>query len=232
MLTTDGRVLARTVRRLLVGSGTDIALLRESIGTPWDPMLGTVVPENNIPMPVPQVFRREVEPLIQEAEPPIVKTRNEGQTVEPKQEREQERAKNLPAEASASSAEPGTSDHDTDTPRQACGICIPGEAVTVKEDDFVVNKVQIAKTQLGHYCFSSTCCAGYAGSAYQSITTYMIVTGCAAGLEIYLLFMGLSNCFFTGLEPRPSGTLRLTGALRLCVFLGDKSARGRLHRLV
>ena len=29
---------------------------------------------------------------------------------------------------------------------QACGICMPGEAVTVKEDDFVVNKVQIGKT--------------------------------------------------------------------------------------
>ena len=29
--------------------------------------------------------------------------------------------------------------------RQACGIWIPGEAVMVKEDDFVVNKVQIAK---------------------------------------------------------------------------------------
>ena len=116
LLTTDGRVLARTVRRLLVGSRTDIALLRESIGTPWDPMLGTVVPENNIPMPVPEVFRREVVPLNQEAEPPIVKTRNEGQTVEPNQEQEQERAKNLPAEASASSAEPGTSDHDTDAP--------------------------------------------------------------------------------------------------------------------
>ena len=114
--TTDGRVLARTVRRLPVGSGTDIALLRESIGTPWDPMLGTVVPEKNIPMPVPEVFRREVVPLIQEAEPPIVKTRNEGQTVEPKQEQEQERGKNLPAEASPSSAEPGTSDHDTDAP--------------------------------------------------------------------------------------------------------------------
>ena len=65
-------------------------------------MLGTVVPENNIPMPVPQVFRREVEPLIHEAEPPIVKTRNESQTVDPKQEQEQERVKNLPAEASAS----------------------------------------------------------------------------------------------------------------------------------
>ena len=31
LLTTDGRVLARTVRRLPVGSGTDIALLRESL---------------------------------------------------------------------------------------------------------------------------------------------------------------------------------------------------------
>ena len=30
--------------------------------------------------------------------------------------------------------------------RQACGIWIPGEAVMVKEDDFVVNKVQIGKT--------------------------------------------------------------------------------------
>ena len=30
--------------------------------------------------------------------------------------------------------------------RQACGICMPGEAVTVKEEDFVVNRVQIGKT--------------------------------------------------------------------------------------
>ena len=80
-------------------------------------MLGTVVPENNkIPMPVPEVFRHEVVPLTPGAEPPIVKTHSEGQTVEPNQEQEQERAKNLPAEASASSAEPGTSDHDADAP--------------------------------------------------------------------------------------------------------------------
>ena len=30
--------------------------------------------------------------------------------------------------------------------RQACGTWIPGDAVMVKEDDFVVNKVQIGKT--------------------------------------------------------------------------------------
>ena len=67
-------------------------------------------------MPVPEVFRREVVPLTQGAEPPIVKTHGEDQTVEPKQEQEQERANNLPAEASASSAEPSTSCHDGDVP--------------------------------------------------------------------------------------------------------------------
>ena len=51
----------------------------------------------------------------------------------------------------------------------------------------------------------------------------MIVAGCAAGLGTYLLFVESSHCFFTGLEPRLSGTLRLSG------FLGDKSARGRLR---
>ena len=202
-------------------------------------MLGTVVPENNIPMPVPEVFRREIEPLIQEAEPSIVKTRNEGQTVEPKQEQEQERAKNLPAEASASSAEPGTSDHDTDAPMtdvfetslrdlhtrrshdgEGGRLCCEQSADCENSFFFSTGSVK-----LGHYCFSSTCCAGYAGSAYQSITTYMIVAGCAAGLEIYLLFVGLSHCFFTGLEPRPSGTLRLSGTLRPGVFLGNMSAR-------
>ena len=45
--------------------------------------------------------------------------------------------------------------------------------------------------KLGHYCFSSSCCAGYADSAYQSTTICMIVAGCAAGLGIYLLFVGL-----------------------------------------
>ena len=87
LLTTDGRVMARTVRRLPAGSGADITLLRESIGTPWDPMLGTVT-ENNIPMPSPEVFHREVEPLVQEAETPIVKTHSEDQTVAQKQEHE------------------------------------------------------------------------------------------------------------------------------------------------
>ena len=57
----------------------------------------------------------------------------------------------------------------------------------------------------------------------------MIVAGCAAGLGIYLLLVGASHCFFTGLEPRPSGTLRLSETLRLSVFLGDKSTRGRLR---
>ena len=57
----------------------------------------------------------------------------------------------------------------------------------------------------------------------------MIVAGCAAGLGIYLLFVGLSHCFFTSLEPRPRGTLRLSGTLWLSVFLGNKSARGRLR---
>ena len=71
LLTTGGRVMASTVRRLPAGSGANIRLLRESIGTPWDPMLGTVVTEN---MPVPEVFFRDVVPLAQEAEPPIAKT--------------------------------------------------------------------------------------------------------------------------------------------------------------
>ena len=95
LLTTEGRVMARTVRRLPAGSGADTTLLRESVGTPWDPLLGTVVTENNIPyrMPVPEVFRREVVPLAQEAEPPIVKEHGEDQTVEQKQEQEHERAK-------------------------------------------------------------------------------------------------------------------------------------------
>ena len=57
----------------------------------------------------------------------------------------------------------------------------------------------------------------------------MIVAGCAAGLGIYLLFVGLSHRFFTSLEPRPSGTLRSSGTLRLGVFLGDMSAKGRLR---
>ena len=118
LLTTEGRVMARTVRRLPAGSGADTTLLLESIGTPWDPMLGTVVTENNVPyrMPVPEVFRREVVPLVQESEPPIVKTHGEDQTVEQKQEHEQERAKNLPAEASASSIGPSVSGHDADVP--------------------------------------------------------------------------------------------------------------------
>ena len=64
--------MARTVRRLPVGSRADTALLRESIGTPWDPILGTVA---------------------QEVEPPIVKMHGEEQI----EEQEQERAKNLPA---------------------------------------------------------------------------------------------------------------------------------------
>ena len=81
LLTTGGRVMARTVRRLPAGSGADTTLLRESIGTPWDPMLGTVATENNIPMPAPEVFHREDEPLVQEAETPIVKTHSEDQTV-------------------------------------------------------------------------------------------------------------------------------------------------------
>ena len=42
LLTTEGRVMARTVRRLPAGSGADTTLLRESIGTPWDPMLGMI----------------------------------------------------------------------------------------------------------------------------------------------------------------------------------------------
>ena len=97
--------------------------------------------------------------------------------------------------------------------------------MTVKEDDFVVNKVQIGKNsfffsggsvKLQHYCFSSSCCAGHAGSAYQSITTWMIVAGCAAGLGIYLLSVGLSYCLFTGLEPMSTGTLGLSGTRKVC----------------
>ena len=34
--------MARTVRRLPAGSGADTTLLRESVGTPWDLMLGTI----------------------------------------------------------------------------------------------------------------------------------------------------------------------------------------------
>ena len=79
--------------------------------------------------------------------------------------------------------------------------------------------------KLQHYCFSSSCCAGHAGSAYQSITTWMIVAGCAAGLGIYLLSVGLSYCLFTGLEPMSTGTLGVE--LGRCVR--DKSARGRLR---
>ena len=116
LLTTEGRVMARTVRRMPAGSGADTTLLRESIGTPWDPILGTVVTENNIPMPVPEVFRREVVPLVQEVEPPIVKMHGEDQTVEQKQVHEHERTKNFPAEASASSTGPSASGHDADVP--------------------------------------------------------------------------------------------------------------------
>ena len=100
--------------RLPAGSGADTTLLRESIGTPWDPMLGTVATENNIPMPVPEVFRRDVVPLVQEVEPPIVKMHGENQTVEQKQEHEHERTKNFPAEASASSTGPSASGHGAD----------------------------------------------------------------------------------------------------------------------
>ena len=60
--------MARSVRRLPAGSGADTTLLRESIGTPWDPMLGTVATENNIPMP--EVFHQEVVPPVQEVENP------------------------------------------------------------------------------------------------------------------------------------------------------------------
>ena len=118
LLTTDGRVRARTVRRLPAGSGADITLLRESIETPWDPMLGTVT-ENNIPMPAPEVCHREVEPLVQEAETPIVETHSEDPTVEQKQKHEDERTKNFPAEASASSTGSSTSGHAADVPMTA-----------------------------------------------------------------------------------------------------------------
>ena len=109
LLTTEGRVMARTVRRLPAGSSADTTLLRESIGTPWDPMLGTVATENNIPMP--EVFHREVEPLVQEAETPMVKTHSEDPTVEQKQVHEHERV-----EASASSTGPSASGHDANVP--------------------------------------------------------------------------------------------------------------------
>ena len=59
----------------------------------------------------------------------------------------------------------------------------------------------------------------------------MIVAGCAAGLGIYLLFVGASHHFFAGLELRLSGTLGLSGTLRLSVSLGDKSTRERLRWL-
>ena len=112
LLTTDGRVMARTVRRLPAGSGADTTLLRESIGTPWDPMLGTVATENNIPMP--KVIHREIQPPVQEVEIPLVKTHDEDQTVEQKDEHE--RTKNFPAEASASSTGTSSSDHDAEVP--------------------------------------------------------------------------------------------------------------------
>ena len=112
MLATDGRLMARTVRRLPVGSGADTALLRESIGTPWDPILGTAILGSNISTPVPEVSRREVVPLAQEEEPPIVKMHGEQHT----EEQEQERAKHLPAEASASSSGPSASGYNVDVP--------------------------------------------------------------------------------------------------------------------
>ena len=114
LLTTDGRDMARTVRRLPAGSGADTPLLRESIGTPWDPMLGTVATENNIPMP--EVFHREVAPAVREGETPIVKTHGEDPTVAQKQEHEHERTENFPAEAIASSTGPSVSGHDADVP--------------------------------------------------------------------------------------------------------------------
>ena len=133
LLTTDGRVMARTVRRLPAGSGADITLLRESIGTPWDPMPGTVT-ENNIPMPALEVFHREVVPPAQEVDTPTVKTHTEDQTVEQKQKREHERTKNFPAEASASSTGPSASGHDADVPMtddetrgRAVGLASDGE---------------------------------------------------------------------------------------------------------
>ena len=48
--------------------------------------------------------------------------------------------------------------------------------------------------KLGHYCFSSSCRAGYAGSAYRSIATCMIVAGCAAGLGPTASSQALSQC--------------------------------------
>ena len=112
MLTTDGRVMARTVRRLPVGSGADTALLRESIGTPWDPILGTAILGSNISTPVPEVFSREVVAAGSRGGPPIVKMHGEEQS----EEQEQERAKNLPAEASASSSGPSASGYNVDAP--------------------------------------------------------------------------------------------------------------------
>ena len=226
--------MARTVRRLPAGSGADTTLLRESIGTPWDPMLGTVT-ENNIPMP--EIFHRDVVPAVQEAESPIVKTHGEDPTVEQKQVHEHERA-----EASANSTGPSSSDHDADVPmtdvfetslryldtRRSCSgkggrLCC--EQGADRENLFFFSTGSV---KLGHYCFSSSCCAGYVDSASQSITTCMIVAGCAAGLGIYLLLVGASHCFFTGLESRLSGTLGLSGTLHLSVSLGEKSTRGRL----
>ena len=133
------------------------------------------------------VSRREVVPLAQEEEPPIVKMHGEEQT----EEQEQERAKHLPAEATASSSGPSASGYNVDVPmtdvfeaslrdlhaRRSCDskggrLCCEHSADW--ENSFFFSGGSV---KLGHYCFSSSCCAGYAGSAYQSITTCMIVAG-------------------------------------------------------
>ena len=201
-------------------------------------MLGTVATENNIPMP--EVFLREVEPAVQEAETPIVKTHGEDPTVEQKQVHEHEGA-----EASANSTGPSSSDHDADVPmtdvfetslrdldtRRSCddeGGRLCCEQGADRENRFFFSTGSV---KLGHCCFSSSCGAEYVDSASQGITTYMIVARCAAGLGIYILLVGASHCFFTGLESRLSGNLGLSGTLQLSVSLGDKSTRRRLRWL-
>ena len=93
----------------------------------------------------------------------------------------------------------------------------------VKEDDIVVDKVQIGKT-----VFSSPLeVSGDTIASHLHVVqdTLTLLTE----LGIYLLLVGASHCFFTGLEPRPSGTLGSSGTLQLSVSLGDKGTRGRLR---
>ena len=108
---------------------------------------------------------------------------------------------------------------------------MPGEVLTVQEDDFVVNKVQIGKTLSLVEVSNLDTIASHLHVVQDTLALVIkalerarLSRDVRQDWESIFLSVGLSHCLFTGLEPMSTGTLSLSGTRKVFVFLGDHSS--------